>query len=57
MENLNNRFFTYRELKGVGFPRSSDFFMGSNLSQDYFAPFLFVIQPQLSLIYSLFDMV
>lgn len=42
MENLNNCLFTYHELKGVGFPRSSEFFIASNLFQDYFPPFLFV---------------
>lgn len=51
VENLNNCLFTYHELKGVGFPRISEFFMASNLFQDYFPPFLFVDQLQLSLIY------
>lgn len=54
MENLNNCLFTYHELKGVGFPRSSEFFIASNLFQDYFPPFLFVNWLKLSLIYSLF---
>lgn len=42
MENLNNCLFTYHELKGVRFTRSSEFVMVSNLFQDYFPPFLFV---------------
>jgi len=41
-ENFNNCLFTYHELKGVSFPRSSEFFMASSLFQDFFLPFLFV---------------